>query len=101
VFNDQNGNQTNNYKGNPICTIPITSIHEEHIAPEFRYDGQTIRITLSNDMQSLMAMHLYDVEGRLIRSQKGDMMSMNDLQRGLYFLKLAPFNSIHTVLHQP
>ena len=101
VFNDQNGNRTNNYKGNPICTIPITSIHEEHIASEFIYDGQTIRITLINDMQSLMAMHLYDVEGRLIRSQKGDMMSMNDLQSGLYFLKLAPFYSIHTVLHQP
>jgi hypothetical protein len=101
VFNDQDGNRTNTYKGNPICIIPTTSIQEEHNVPQFSYDGQIIRITQGNDIQSILEMHLYDVQGRLIRAQQGEIMSMNGLLRGLYFLKLTPYNSIHTVMHQP
>lgn len=101
VFNDQNGNRTNTYKGNPICIIPTTSIQEERNVPQFSYDGQAIRITQGNDIQSILEMHLYDIQGRLIRIQQGDIMSMSGVLRGLYFLKLTPSNSIHTVMHQP
>jgi len=101
VFNDQNGNRTNNYKGNSICTIPTTSVHEENIKPDLSYDGQTIRIMLNNDMQSLLAMHLYDVQGRLINTHQGDIMPLNGIQGGVYFLKLSPLNTMHTIVHQP
>jgi len=101
VFNDQNGNRTNNYKGKSICTIPTTSVHEENIKPDLSYDGQTIRIMLNNDMQSLLAMHLYDVQGRLINTHQGDIMPLNGIQGGVYFLKLSPLNTMHTIVHQP
>lgn len=101
VFNDQNGNRTNTHKGNPICTIPATSVDEEYFKPDLVYDGTMIRLTLKNDMQSLLALHLYDVEGRLIREQQGYEMSMIGLQQGLYFLKLIPTHSMYTILHKP
>ncbi|MGA1248890.1 MAG: YHYH protein [Candidatus Kapaibacteriota bacterium] len=99
VFNDQNGNRTNNYKGNPICTIPTTSVQEESIKPRFTYDGHFIRI-LNNDMHTLLSLHLYDMQGRLIRELNGDIMQMNGLHAGLYFLHISPFNSMHAIMHK-
>ena len=101
VFYDQNGIRTESYKGNPICTISTTSIQEENIKPDLAYDGQTIRIMLNNDMQSLLAMHLYDVQGRLIKTLQGEIMPLNGIQGGVYFLKLSPLNTMHTIVHQP
>jgi hypothetical protein len=101
VFNDQNGNRTNTYKGNPICTIPTTSVREEIKNQELVYDGQSIRILVNNDMQSILALHLFDVQGRLIREQQGDMIHLNGLQRGVYFLRLSPMHTMHTIHHHP
>jgi len=101
VFNDQNGNRTNTYKGNPICTIPTSSVQEEVVQSHYTYDGQTIQVQMNNDMQSLLALHLYDMQGRLIREQQGDIMHMNGLNTGLYFLNILPYNSMHAIVHKP
>lgn len=101
VFNDQNGNRTNSYKGNPICTIPATSVQEEFQQSTITYDGQSIRILSHTDMQSILALHLYDMQGRLIREQQGDIMHLNGLQKGLYFLRLSPLSTMHTIHHHP
>ena len=101
VFNDQNGNRVNTYKGNSICTIPATSVQEEFQQPTIGYDGQSIRVIANNDMLSILALHLYDLQGRLIREQQGDVMLMNGLQKGLYFLRLSPIPTMHTIHHHP
>ena len=67
----------------------------------YTYDGQTIQVQMNSDMQSLLALHLYDMQGRLIREQQGDIMHMNGLNTGLYFLNILPYNSMHAIMHKP
>jgi len=37
----------------------------------------------------------------LIREQQGDIMHMNGLHNGVYFLKLSPMQTMHTIHHHP
>ena len=106
IFTSPTGSTTNNYKGNAICSIPVTGIEDAISKSEFDIINipNGIQVTSLSDLIDISQIHLqlYSINGSLLLEQRNAaQMNLSSIPFGRYFLRVLPSNAIHSFVHLP